>query len=494
MVKRAATPPPAEDEPRYYTVFQPYPLNANWEVREDYIAFARWIAQCIGTESFYALYYKPKARGMVLIGIDRSFKNTAILLGEHRWREFLRQPTREESPRVSQVFHSTYNSDRQAQKDGWKRIDIKDAWFQESNKDIVSPYPATHWCPVPPEDKTNKPLCRPLPKDVKPAPPKVVPPVVVGSSVWAQERSANPDTPASLRGAWANRVRGARGGPAMTNSTRSGNKSGPPLPSSTPATWNQPIINNASSAKPPPAGAWSKPPQVAKSASQPAKSAWSSGPPRSGSTPSRPPGLPDPPALTRSQGNSTSSSTASSQSSADNSPRFDSLVVNMQGASIREPKVYSAAAEDIDSGDPEEEYPAAWETPKNGDVAHSTMEEEPIENLWGPEEDPEPNEEDRCKYHGFLCTKGICQERAKMERDKERRKKEGDTNENSDNGGIRGNGRKKNGRNRGSNRGGRGRNDSAAPPSSSAPAPAINNEPRVVPFVDPLEEDADIWE
>jgi len=50
------------DEPRYYTVFQPYPLNANWEVREDYIAFARWIAQCIGTESFYALYYKPKVR------------------------------------------------------------------------------------------------------------------------------------------------------------------------------------------------------------------------------------------------------------------------------------------------------------------------------------------------------------------------------------------------------------------------------------------------
>jgi len=32
------------------------------------------------------------------------------------------------------------------------------------------PYPQTHWCPIPFEDKTNKPLCRPLPAD-RMAPP-----------------------------------------------------------------------------------------------------------------------------------------------------------------------------------------------------------------------------------------------------------------------------------------------------------------------------------
>lgn len=42
---------------------------------------------------------------------------------------------------------------------------------------IVFPYPATAWCGIPPEDKTNKPLCRPLPVATKPPPPaKVRPP------------------------------------------------------------------------------------------------------------------------------------------------------------------------------------------------------------------------------------------------------------------------------------------------------------------------------
>ena len=48
---------------------------------------------------------------------------------------------------------------------------------------IHKPYPTTHWCPVPPEDKTNKPFCRPLPVKVKPPPPKAPAPVV-GSSTW----------------------------------------------------------------------------------------------------------------------------------------------------------------------------------------------------------------------------------------------------------------------------------------------------------------------
>jgi len=59
MPKRIATPPPGDDEPKYLTVVQPYPLNANWELPEDYITFGRWIAGCIGTEPFYAVFYKP---------------------------------------------------------------------------------------------------------------------------------------------------------------------------------------------------------------------------------------------------------------------------------------------------------------------------------------------------------------------------------------------------------------------------------------------------
>jgi hypothetical protein len=39
---------------------------------------------------------------------------------------------------------------------------------------VKYPYPGTHWCPTPPEDKTNKPLCRPLPVAVKPPPPPLV--------------------------------------------------------------------------------------------------------------------------------------------------------------------------------------------------------------------------------------------------------------------------------------------------------------------------------
>ena len=59
MVKRAKSPDTAEDE-KYFTVYQPYPLNANWELSVDYIAFSRWMAGCIGTAPLHALHYKPK--------------------------------------------------------------------------------------------------------------------------------------------------------------------------------------------------------------------------------------------------------------------------------------------------------------------------------------------------------------------------------------------------------------------------------------------------
>ena len=38
------------------------------------------------------------------------------------------------------------------------------------------PYPDTYWCAVPVEDRTGKPLCRPLPLEAKSPPPQVQPP------------------------------------------------------------------------------------------------------------------------------------------------------------------------------------------------------------------------------------------------------------------------------------------------------------------------------
>ena len=45
-----------------------------------------------------------------------------------------------------------------------------------STSRFKQPYPPTHWCAVPVEDQTNKALCRPLPVDRLPPPPRVEPP------------------------------------------------------------------------------------------------------------------------------------------------------------------------------------------------------------------------------------------------------------------------------------------------------------------------------
>jgi hypothetical protein len=159
----------------YFTVYFPYPLNANWELKGDQIIFARWIACIFPNKYFNAIMYKPSARGMVLIEIDREFKEHKVLLGEHKWQEFLKQPTSEEMPCATQIFYSTYSNHRGAQKDGWLTIHVQDSWFDEwspSNRIIKNPYPATHWCAPPPEDRTNKPMCRPLPVASFPPPPK----------------------------------------------------------------------------------------------------------------------------------------------------------------------------------------------------------------------------------------------------------------------------------------------------------------------------------
>ncbi|KAF8902400.1 hypothetical protein CPB84DRAFT_862391 [Gymnopilus junonius] len=174
MVKRPKSPEINEDV-RYFTVYQPFPLHANWIVPEEAARCANWIAECVGTAHIFAIHYKPKARGMILLEISKRFTDHGRLLGEHRWNEMLKNPTHEESQNVSRIFHSFYTTLRDAQKDGWKVIHIKPDWFKgwmPGEGEFRDPYPETRWCEVPPEDKTNKPLCRPIPREQKPPPPR----------------------------------------------------------------------------------------------------------------------------------------------------------------------------------------------------------------------------------------------------------------------------------------------------------------------------------
>ncbi|TEB20061.1 hypothetical protein FA13DRAFT_278776 [Coprinellus micaceus] len=60
MVKRAKSPD-LPDDAKYLVVHQPYPLNANFELPGDYIAFAFWAATVIGrTTEVWGIHHKPK--------------------------------------------------------------------------------------------------------------------------------------------------------------------------------------------------------------------------------------------------------------------------------------------------------------------------------------------------------------------------------------------------------------------------------------------------
>jgi hypothetical protein len=59
MPKRAKTPPPPEDEPRYLVVVHPYPLNANLLLHADRRTLALWLACCTGKDALFAMFYKP---------------------------------------------------------------------------------------------------------------------------------------------------------------------------------------------------------------------------------------------------------------------------------------------------------------------------------------------------------------------------------------------------------------------------------------------------
>ncbi|KAI0753351.1 hypothetical protein C8Q80DRAFT_1097233, partial [Daedaleopsis nitida] len=68
--------------------------------------------------------------GVIILELDESMPDFNIILGGHKWADFLVEPG-ETGKLISKVFYCTYNSDRVVQKNGWKRIDVKDAWVKK---------------------------------------------------------------------------------------------------------------------------------------------------------------------------------------------------------------------------------------------------------------------------------------------------------------------------------------------------------------------------
>ncbi|KAH7096830.1 hypothetical protein BKA62DRAFT_485778 [Auriculariales sp. MPI-PUGE-AT-0066] len=210
MVKRAATPPPSKDEPKFLTIIHPYPPHANLELKEDQVEMSRWLACIIQDPSkLHSLYYKPSGHNHVVIEISRDMPHFDQLLGCHRWENFLQSPTDEQRQKESKVYWCSHNSTRAMEKLGWKRVDIDDEWFKGftlQNKKIVSPYPRSAWCDIPVEDVTILHICRPIPKrafgeidgtapeitHVKPAKNKLapIPRVVPGAASWVAAKSS----------------------------------------------------------------------------------------------------------------------------------------------------------------------------------------------------------------------------------------------------------------------------------------------------------------
>ncbi|KNZ72355.1 hypothetical protein J132_03446 [Termitomyces sp. J132] len=406
MVKRARSPETVEDE-RYFTVYQPYPLNVNWELSSDYIAFSRWVAACIGTEPLHALHYKPSARGMVLIEIDKGYPHNERLLGEHRWKEFLRNPTDEEKDRVTQIFYSLYTTGREAQKDGWKRIHVESKWFKgwSPRTDFVEEYPPTHWCPTPPEDRTNKQLCRPLPVKLKPPPPKPVLPVP-GSVGWVSSKAVPPqNTPQAQKTAWE---KGRN----------------PSVSPSAPSAWDKPITSTASTTP-----SRAQPPHVPSvSGASPPKGAWGKTP-KSDTSPANPPFPPGlnirpkpaqpllvPPGLTKPRCSDGTERTLSEAFE-------EKITITLSPSQDRQ--LYGLDTDEDPTPEMDSQVIHPWEAniPASDSMKWTTSSDAaPSENLWGEDTASRGKKVAECPYHQNLCKKGLCEWRAKKVREEEKLK------------------------------------------------------------------------
>ncbi|CAG8674210.1 14654_t:CDS:10, partial [Acaulospora colombiana] len=188
MPKREPTPPPGDDEPNlttelamssYFTIVTPYPLNADMEVPGDVLRLAQWLAEVTGD---------PNSPRIVIIEVDRSFKDVRRLLGQHFWageKGFLINPPPDiASFNYSAIFYCHYTTGRMVQKHGWKRIDFMNKMFGEAKNR------ANQHINVPSFEPTAIDLCRNLPTALfqgdAPKPGAKAPPP--GSSAWATNR------------------------------------------------------------------------------------------------------------------------------------------------------------------------------------------------------------------------------------------------------------------------------------------------------------------
>ncbi|THH06172.1 hypothetical protein EW145_g4273 [Phellinidium pouzarii] len=169
MPKREVTPEPADDS-KYLIVNYPYPLHANMTIEQERYGFAHWIASCIGKESLLAIYHKPSAPNMVIIEVAKTCPQIKNLLGAHKWRNFLQNPEADEVDKESRVYFCHYKTGRNVQKNGWKRVDIWDSWFENFDPGrsafVCNPYPASSFCEIPSKTQIGYALCRHLPSDV----------------------------------------------------------------------------------------------------------------------------------------------------------------------------------------------------------------------------------------------------------------------------------------------------------------------------------------
>ncbi|KAJ7592067.1 hypothetical protein C8J56DRAFT_932528 [Mycena floridula] len=452
MVKRIKTPEPGDDEPRFYTVVNPFPLHANWEYDQDYITCSRWVAGILGTEQpLYGIFHKPSARGQILLEIERSFDRQRIqdkLLGAHKWSEFLMKPSDEEKDRVSKIFYSTYSVGRDAQKDGWKRIHVHQHFFNNwsvKNMMIRNPYPNSTWCDVPQEDITNKPMCRyiPRPDELKPAVVKAPRPVV-GSAQWvAGNKTAAPAIKITKLSANASVF---KPGAVIPKSTPA-----PPPNAAPKSAWTRPMTVTA-----PPAGAVQGVPLTSPNAwaSKPPANAW--GPKPAG--PVSPPGLP--PRMSRETSGSGGSGASGGSGSSGSQPSTPVDQVQNQFTTVsisesQEAELYGGMVDIVH--DEATAYIAEYEIGGYGDTYnYSAQDSKVVDNLWGEETQPaKPTDEVVCPVHtGKQCKKGICAAYGDALRKHEREKKEKEREERGLSGGSnakRGNKQTRNGGNRGGN-------------------------------------------
>ncbi|KAH7911330.1 hypothetical protein BJ138DRAFT_1239209 [Hygrophoropsis aurantiaca] len=479
MPKRIATPPPGDDEPRYLTVVHPFVPSGhcNMELPMDRQDFARWVACCIDKDAVYCFFHKPRARDMVIIEVARKYQHCDRILGEHRWSEFLKNPSDVEKDQVTRVYYCTYNTGRIVQKNGWKRVEIDEDWFKNyspNNRQAIYsydtlfirfPYPTTHFCDIPVEDQTNHPLCRPLPGAVKAPPPEslAAPAPVVGSEEWTTEKKSSSSQSKATKGAWANGAPKASAKPIVNvRQTGPNTKQGPqarmpavgggPIVVKASNVWQRPLSPPSSetsndwdgiSASPilelpqvpiqsPPSAPPGLPPPAWKGASPTAPPGFA------------PPGLPPPKAWaasnqptlpplinTATSWDSSSGSGLGSSSSSDDPYKVHIQISDSMEEELFRMKLQGKAREfdeDSDVDELDSIAPATWSTRDSTSQSSFGGEDDAPRDYEPAWDDPDMDAESQykkkdakpvmlCKAHGLICKKGICAQYAEQLRD-----------------------------------------------------------------------------